>query len=68
MITEHMKAKRDSALSFAQAMTMTKQQAISAAILIVQSECSCTLEDAMDCVLGEGTFKQIANDVYEALQ
>lgn len=47
--------------------TMTKQQAISALILANVAK-GMTVEQAFDAVIGEGAYKQLADEVWEALQ
>ena len=47
--------------------TMTKQQAISALILANVAK-GMTVEQAFDAVIGEGAYKQLAGEVWEALQ
>ena len=47
--------------------TMTKQQAISALILAKVAK-GMTVEQAFDAVIGEGAYKQLAGEVWEALQ
>jgi hypothetical protein len=46
---------------------MTKQQAISALILAEIAKGK-TMEQAFDAVIGEGAYKQLAGEVWEALQ
>ena len=47
--------------------TMNKQQAISALILANVAK-GMTVEQAFDAVIGEGAYKQLAGEVWEALQ
>jgi hypothetical protein len=47
--------------------TMTKQQAISALILAEVAKGK-TIEQAFDAVIGEGAYKRLAGEVWEALQ
>ena len=46
---------------------ITKNAAISANILAMCAE-GATLRDAVDAVLGAGTYDQIAGDIYESLR
>jgi hypothetical protein len=46
---------------------MTKQQAISALILAEVAKGS-TIQEAFDAVIGEGAYKRLAGEVWEALQ
>ena len=46
---------------------MTKHQAISALILANIAK-GMTVEQAFDAVIGEGAYKQLAGEVWEALQ
>ena len=48
-------------------LTMTKQQAISALIVarVANGE---TIEQAFDAVIGAGAYKQLAGEIWEALQ
>ena len=46
---------------------MTKQQAISALILANVAK-GMTVEQAFDAVIGEGAYRQLAGEVWEALQ
>ena len=46
---------------------MTKQQAISALILAKVAQGK-TIQEAFDAVIGEGAYKRLAGEVWEALQ
>jgi hypothetical protein len=46
---------------------MTKQQAISALILAEVAK-GRTIQEAFDTVIGEGSYAQLAGEVWEALQ
>jgi hypothetical protein len=46
---------------------MTKTQQISLAIL-TKINAGMSVKDAINAVLGEGTFEQIASDIWEAAQ
>ena len=46
---------------------MTKQQAISALILAEVAK-GCTIQEAFDAIIGEGSYVQLAGEVWEALQ
>ena len=46
---------------------MTKKQAISAQILLLQSK-GATHQQAFDAVLGQGTFKRVADELYTELR
>jgi hypothetical protein len=46
---------------------MTKQQAISALILAEVAKGK-TIDQAFDAVIGEGAYKRLADEVWEALQ
>ena len=48
-------------------LRMTKKQAISAQILLLQSK-GATHQQAFDAVLGQGTFKRVANELYDELR
>ena len=52
------------AIQFAIDMKMTKQQAISARILILQNK-GASHEQAFDKVLGEGSFDAMASQLFE---
>ena len=54
------------ATQFAIDMKMTKQQAISARILILQNK-GASHEQAFDKVLGEGSFDAMASQLFEEL-
>ena len=55
------------ATQFAIDMKMTKQQAISARILILQNK-GATQQQAFDKVLGEGAFDAMAEQLFAELQ
>ncbi len=55
------------ATQFAIDMKMTKQQAISARILILQNK-GATQQQALDKVLGEGAFDAMAEQLFAELQ
>ena len=48
-------------------LRMTKKQAISAQILLLQSK-GASHQQAFDAVLGQGTFKRIADELYDELR
>lgn len=48
-------------------LRMTKKQAISAQILLLQSK-GATHQQAFDAVLGQGTFKRVADELYDELR
>tara|TARA_B100000900_G_C20022596_1_gene490525 strand:+ start:141 stop:350 length:210 start_codon:yes stop_codon:yes gene_type:complete len=55
------------ATQFAIDMQMTKQQAISARLLILQNK-GATQQQAFDKVLGEGAWDAMADQLFEELQ
>ena len=52
---------------FCMDLKMTKKQAISAQILLLQSK-GATHQQAFDAVLGQGTFKRVADELYTELR
>jgi hypothetical protein len=46
---------------------MTKNQAISAAIL-AKIAAGMTVQEAIDAILGAGTYERVAGEVYDALR
>lgn len=66
--TEQLIAARDEAFAVCQRAQVSKELTITAAIVNVRRRTDCTVEEAIDTVLGAGAYSRIAGDLYDALR
>lgn len=67
-IAREARALNNPAIAFAMSKGLTKDQAITACLVVMVEDCGLSVAEALDRMFGPGTFSALADEVWQILR